>query len=66
MPLTETQKKAYVEGGGLECPYCNRTDGVEGKSINVDAGGASQEIICNVCGLAWTDLYTLTEILEDE
>lgn len=49
----------YVQGGGKACPVCGSADGIEGGEINIDAGGASQEIYCSLCESAWTDVYAL-------
>lgn len=55
-PLTS---KEYVAAGGTVCPYC-RSENITGSSIEVDAGGASQEIYCSDCTHCWYDTYTLT------
>ena len=66
-PVTQA---AYIRGGGGLCPVCRSSD-ITGYSIEVDAGGASQEITCEECGASWSDTYKLTgytdlEIAESE
>ena len=40
------------------CPVCE--DGqVEGDSIDIDSGQATQSITCNTCGAYWTNVYRL-------
>ncbi len=48
------------------CPSCD-SDQIEGKSINVDANYAYQEISCVACEASWVDCYTLTgyELIEE-
>lgn len=64
--MTPLSSIEYVQIGGVRCPFC-ADDDIEGKSLNVDQGGASQKIGCNACGKIWWDLYTLTgyEPIED-
>ncbi|MBR8043385.1 hypothetical protein KDW40_02240 [Burkholderia cenocepacia] len=55
--MTDTQ---YVAMRGCRCPSCGDSEGIVGGSIQVDAGTASQPMVCNACGASWADLYTLT------
>jgi len=48
----------YAKKRGLECPRCHSHD-LEGAEVEIDAGWATQDIICNECHSTWTDLYTL-------
>lgn len=43
------------------CLNC-RSENIEGAFVNVDAGGAAQDISCNDCGATWTDMYQLTDV----
>lgn len=63
MSLTANQKLEYVNSKRHYCPYCGSED-VSGDFVTIDAGSASQNIICNDCDETWTDFYSLTEILE--
>ena len=65
MNLTEKQKKAYIEGGGVCCPFCGGSD-IEGQSIEVDAGQATQSMGCLTCDREWTDQYVLTDVIPAE
>ena len=56
--LTAADARAYVAGGGIRCPYC-RDDDISGGPVEVEAGGAWQEVTCSGCGAAWRDVYTL-------
>lgn len=56
--LTQEQVAAYVKASGAACPYCGSQQ-IEGGNVQVDCGGAQQEITCNHCRAQWTDAYTL-------
>ena len=56
LPLSSA---GYAAEGGSRCPFCGSTD-LTGHSIDVEAGGASQRVDCNVCDRSWFDCYTLT------
>ncbi|HUT15492.1 MAG TPA: hypothetical protein VMY98_04530 [Anaerolineae bacterium] len=51
----------YIARGGVCCPVC-QSDDIEGRDIEVDAGGASQAITCGLCGSTWVDCYSLVRI----
>ena len=55
-PLTDTE---YVAMLGTNCPVCQSTQ-LEGSSVDIDGGVASQKIWCKTCGASWNDTYTLT------
>jgi transcription elongation factor Elf1 len=63
--LTYSEKQEYIESAGTKCPFC-KSEHLNCSRIEVDAGGASQDIICENCGASWSDLYTLTEIINVE
>lgn len=60
--LTEKQKSEYLEDVGNICPFCQSND-LQCSRIEVDSGGAGQDIECGGCGATWTDLYTLSDIV---
>ena len=37
---------------------------IEGGSVEVDAGGATQDISCLDCDSTWTDLYKLDYVID--
>jgi len=41
------------------CPDCHSGE-IEGGSVDIDAGVATQKVVCNVCDAVWTDIYKLT------
>lgn len=55
----------YAEQCGARCPWCLSTS-IEGQSIDVDTGNASQEMNCLNCSRSWTDNYVLTGFVVDE
>ena len=65
MNLTEKQKKAYIEGGGVSCPFCGSSD-IEGQFVEVDAGRATQPMGCLKCDHQWTDQYVLADLIPAE
>ncbi len=63
MSLTEDQQKKYVSSGGVRCPYCG-SDDIEGGFVEINAGGAEQELVCNACQKKWRNVYQLVHIEE--
>ncbi len=61
-PSVEPDLEAYVQGGGVACPFCTNGD-IEGGNVEIDAGGAYQPITCS-CGSSWNDVYQLVGISE--
>ena len=50
----------YIERGGMACPYCHKTDGVESVgTTEMDNGYAWQEVKCEPCDKLWVDNYKL-------
>lgn len=47
----------YIKNPSL-CPFCGSED-ISGGSIEVDSGGAWQEVCCANCSNNWYDLYQL-------
>ncbi len=60
--LSKINKRMYVESSGLKCPFCGSFDFDCGRA-EVIGGGARQDVTCKDCNASWTDLYTLTEIV---
>jgi len=59
--LTQEQVNQYVRNGGVGCPFCG-SDNLDGGSVEIDAGGASQFLACLDCGQSWDDQYALCGI----
>lgn len=59
--LTTADARAYVAGGGIRCPSCNDAN-ISGGPVEVEAGGAWQEVTCADRDAAWHDVYTLAGI----
>ena len=55
LPMTDGE---YVMHGGTHCPFCDSA-AIEGDSVEVDNGTATQEVVCLSCGKAWNDQYKL-------
>lgn len=49
-----------------KCPKCMSDDGIEGGSVEIDAGTATQECWCGECGAEWTDIYKLSGLADCE
>lgn len=68
-PKSKTKKRkwmsqrAYVKAEGGVCPACG-SDQIEGESVDIEAGGASQGMRCTECGAFWIDCYELTEYVK--
>lgn len=56
-PMTDTE---YVALGGTRCPYCRSGEISAPGGCEVDAGIASQLMVCHNCDGEWTDQYRLT------
>ena len=56
------REEMYISRCGVHCPVCD-SDDIEGGPVEIDAGYASQEVMCNNCGADWVDGYTLTGYL---
>lgn len=65
MSITEKQKNTYIEAGGVCCPFCGSSD-IEGQSVEVDAGRATQSMGCLACHREWTDQYVLADVIPAE
>ena len=63
--LTEEQQRRYIAVKGTRCPYCGTKDVTVG-DMQADGDTATQSVTCDECGENWTDVYTLTDIVEDE
>ena len=56
----------YLKEDGNRCPKCKSYD-VEGGHVEMDSGGAWQNIHCSDCGARWIDIYHLVGFeLEEE
>lgn len=55
LPRTDGE---YVMHGGTRCPFCD-SENIEGGPVEVDAGTATQEMLCLSCAKAWNDQYKL-------
>jgi hypothetical protein len=53
-----SQKEYLARDGGC-CPFCKSVD-IEGGSVEINAGVATQEVMCNECDAEWEDTYVLT------
>ena len=63
--LCEKIIKKYIDAGGVHCPYC-KGENRQFSSIEVEGGGAHQQIECIDCGARWADSYLLVGIVELE
>ena len=61
-PMTDKQ---YRDSDGTKCPYCG-SENISGEHVEVDAGGATQEVGCTDCGKSWYDCYSLTGYIPKE
>lgn len=62
---TKEQTQTYIKAGGAKCIVCPGTN-IEGGSVEIDAGGASQSVHCTDCGASWVDEYTLSGVSQFE
>lgn len=57
-PEEEIIEKYLLNSHRCINPKCRSLD-ITGDSVEVDSGGASQDVSCNVCDSTWTDVYKL-------
>lgn len=50
-------QREYITASS-RCPCCDSSD-IEGGAVEIDDGGAFQEVDCAACGFAWVDNYKL-------
>ena len=63
--LTPQRVKAYCQGGGIICPFCE-SDNIEGQSAaEVNEGLTTQEVRCLDCGQEWEDVSVLSGIYHE-
>jgi transposase-like protein len=63
-PISETARKAYMNDPN-HCPHCECED-VTGGPFQSDSKTAWQSVTCNNCNESWNDIYTLTDIEEND
>jgi hypothetical protein len=61
--MTKKEKQTYLRADGVFCPFCKSLD-IEGGSVEINSGTASQEIHCLNCDKKWADLYHLVDVEE--
>lgn len=66
MTLRPDQIEEYIASGSGRCPYCGTPDEIEGVAVNIRDTLAYQEVHCLLCEASWWDVYTLSDIEEDE
>jgi transcription elongation factor Elf1 len=62
--LTEEQKTKYLPSPYL-CPFCGSAELTLGK-VTADINRAMQSISCGECKRRWTNVYALTQVVEDD
>ena len=61
MTLTEKQRKKYVDGGGLHCPFCDSMELQVGHQ-NMHEDGIWVNVTCRDCGKELTEQYALVDV----
>jgi len=61
--LKKSWLKNYIRHNGQRCPICDHND-LHGGSVNVDSGQVSQAILCPNCSSQWTNVYTLSNVVD--
>ena len=58
--MTKLTSEQYAKTGGVDCPACGESGGVDSYSnVKIDGGVAWQDCECSNCGASWTDQYKL-------
>jgi transposase-like protein len=58
-PLTDAQYVKKTKKDDCVCPFCG-SDNLDGEGVDVQKGGAQQEVTCQDCCASWYDNYVLT------
>jgi hypothetical protein len=59
--MTNYQRRRYLAHRGIRCLYC-KSRAIEGGLVDIDSGGASQEVNCLDCERTWVDYYKLVDV----
>jgi len=62
--LTRQQVAKWRRTGGNKCPHCRGSD-LETVGRNGDADYLTHDIQCRGCGAEWTELYTLSGLVDN-
>jgi len=54
--------RRYVGRGGCRCIFCGSED-ITGGNVDIDDGGAAQDVLCDNCGGQWMDVYVLSGVV---
>ena len=65
LDFTKKQKEKYLKARKWKCPKCH-SDNISGGEIEFVDKKVTQEAVCNDCGCAWQDIYTLSEVTRVE
>jgi len=58
--MTHLTEEQYIEQGGMACPICSSTEGVnKDDPPEYYAGGMNQDEWCSDCGSCWFSAYQL-------
>jgi len=63
--IDEKIKKQYMDCNGQHCPWCDSID-INMKDTYFDDAGAYGDCECENCGKKWRDIYTLTDMVEQQ
>lgn len=60
---TNTKQARYLNTHYGQCPNC-QSFVLDGQSVEIDGNEAGQHVVCTECEADWTDIYTLTRIID--
>jgi len=63
--LTRQAQAAYIEGGGVRCPFCGK-DNLEGGSFNSECCYSWQNVNCVDCGSEWQDVFQIAFLADKD
>lgn len=63
--LTLEMKDKYIHAEDVICPWCGGENIESGHLEKNDDGTIVQDIYCKDCGKCWQDVYTLTDVVDD-
>ena len=58
---SEPTQPTMLEASGHRCPFCKSTM-IEGGSVEIQSGEATQKVGCNECSAEWIDGYKISQV----
>jgi len=64
--LSVKQKEDYIKRGAAGCPKCKDSNVSSNTPIESDSNNAYQKCTCHDCGFEFVDIFTFSDVTEQE